>query len=188
MKARIAYLVAGAVATAGLSAAAHAQSTAPASTYKAPRNAFGQPDLGGTWSNTTLTPLQRPASYGDRLVMTPQEVAATESTRSKLLKAGAQPTNPNATVADVNKTCDLPGFPATADCAYNVGWTDAGERIMRVNGEPRASLITFPADGRIPIKPGKERPSAMGEGKADNPEDRILPSAAWSARTSPPGR
>jgi len=148
---------------------------APAA-YKAPRNALGQPDLEGTWENTTLTRMERPAQYGDRQVLTPQEVAAIEGDRAKLLQEGSKPTDPNATVQDVNQKCDLPGFPATADCAYNVGWTDAGERVMRVNGQPRTSFITYPANGRIPRRPdAKQRPSAMGEGKSDNPEDRSLP-------------
>ncbi len=38
--------------------------------YKAPLNAYGQPDLEGTWTNATLTVLERPKEYGTRLVMT----------------------------------------------------------------------------------------------------------------------
>ncbi|MGZ5954286.1 MAG: hypothetical protein ACXWKT_08510 [Caulobacteraceae bacterium] len=144
--------------------------------YKAPHNAFGQPDLTGTWTNTTLTRFERAKEFGDRSVLTSQEVAAIEGARAQLLKDGSKPTDPNATTQEVNKSCDLPGFPATADCAYNVGWTDAGEHVMRVNGQPRTSLITTPADGRIPYRPRRgETRSAMGEGVADNPEDRILP-------------
>lgn len=44
-------------------------------TYAAPRNASGQPDLGGLWTNATRTMLEREASYGDRLAMTPEEAA-----------------------------------------------------------------------------------------------------------------
>ena len=42
--------------------------------YKAPVNSYGQPDLEGTWTNATLTVLERPKEYGARLVMTPEEV------------------------------------------------------------------------------------------------------------------
>jgi hypothetical protein len=42
--------------------------------YKAPLNNYGQPDLEGTWTNATLTVLERPKEYGVRLVMTPEEV------------------------------------------------------------------------------------------------------------------
>ena len=177
MNAKIACLMGCALVALGAPtlAAAQTSTATSAKAYKAPRNAFGQPDLGGTWTNTTLTRMERAVSFGDRKALTPQEIAAIEGARAKLLADGAKPTDPNATTQEVNKTCDLPGFPATADCAYNVGWTDAGNTVMRVNGEPRTSLITFPANGRIPYKPGRTRRSAMGEGKADNPEDRILP-------------
>ena len=35
---------------------------AGAPAYHAPRNVFGQPDLEGTWTNQSLTPVERPAS------------------------------------------------------------------------------------------------------------------------------
>jgi hypothetical protein len=50
--------------------------------YKSVLNSFGQPDLGGFWSNATLTPLTRPRQLGDRAVYTPAEV--------KTLEGGAQ--------------------------------------------------------------------------------------------------
>ncbi len=57
-------------------AAAYAPvASAQATTYVAPRNALGQPDLGGLWTNATRTMLEREASYGDRLAMTPEEAA-----------------------------------------------------------------------------------------------------------------
>ena len=177
MTAKFVCLMASAVVAIGLPSIAAAQggAAAPAGAYKAPRNGFGQPDLGGTWSNTTMTGMERAVAFGERKALTPQEVATIEGARAKVLANGAKPTDPNATTEEVNKTCDIPGFPATADCAYNVGWTDGGSTVMRVNGEPRTSLITFPANGRIPYLPGKAPHFAFGEGKADNPEDRILP-------------
>jgi hypothetical protein len=43
--------------------------------YQAPLTSLGQPDLQGTWTNESFTRLERPAEYGDRLVMTPEETA-----------------------------------------------------------------------------------------------------------------
>ena len=40
-----------------------ASATARAADYHAPRNGFGQPDLQGTWTNASLTSLQRPAMF-----------------------------------------------------------------------------------------------------------------------------
>ena len=38
-----------------------------------PRTPDGRPDLSGTYDIATLTPLQRPAEYGDSLYMTPDQ-------------------------------------------------------------------------------------------------------------------
>ncbi|MDP7389771.1 MAG: hypothetical protein QF806_06520, partial [Pseudomonadales bacterium] len=37
------------------------------------RTASGHPDLSGTYNVATLTPLQRPKRYGDKLTITPKE-------------------------------------------------------------------------------------------------------------------
>ena len=121
-----------------------------AQTYKSPKNSYGQPDIGGAWSNSSLTRLERPASYGDRLVMTPKEVADAEGSRAADVEKGNRPTDPNATAQEVNATCDLKGFAPGAGCAYNQGFTEPGDLVMRVHGEPRTSFITYPANGRVP--------------------------------------
>jgi len=41
--------------------------------YVAPRNGIGQPDLTGLWTNATATGLERPARYGERLVIPAEE-------------------------------------------------------------------------------------------------------------------
>lgn len=43
--------------------------------YHAPRTPLGQPDLQGAWTNESVTRLERPAEFGDRLVMTADEAA-----------------------------------------------------------------------------------------------------------------
>lgn len=158
-------------------------STAPpvvaaAATYKAPRNAFGQPDLGGTWSNETLTGMVRPARYGNRLVATPEEVADAEGGKAAQIAESNKPTDPNASTKDLEASCEIKAADikvSVANCSYNAVWIDASQRMMRVNGEPRTSLITFPDNGRIPFKPGKGvRPNFWEEGNRDNPENRGL--------------
>ena len=37
---------------------------------------WGDPDLQGVWTHGTLTPLERPEEYGDRELLTEEEVAA----------------------------------------------------------------------------------------------------------------
>jgi hypothetical protein len=41
--------------------------------YTAPKNAMGQPDLGGLWTNATVTQLERDPRFGDRMTMTQEE-------------------------------------------------------------------------------------------------------------------
>jgi hypothetical protein len=120
---------------------------ASAATYVPPRSADGSPDLEGTWNNASLTRLERPAEYGDRGVMTREEVAAVEKKNSDLVALGNKPTDPKATVKDLPADCsDARG----TNCNYNAGWTDPGTTVMRVHGEPRTSFITFPGNGHVP--------------------------------------
>ena len=94
--------------------AAHAADKPAASAkapYKAPKNAFGQPDLGDVWSNATLTPESRPASLGDRAVYTPEEVKKMEAAVQTEVEEGNRATDPNASdrlpssLATTRSTC-----------------------------------------------------------------------------------
>ena len=179
MNAKIACWVACALATTGLTMAASAPALAApasASAYKAPRNGLGQPDLSGTWNNETLTRMERNPQFGDQLIATPDLVAQLETGRAAAMAAGNKPTDLTKSVNELNsKDCDIPGNPNGANCSYNSAWVDGSLHLMRVDGKPRTSLITFPANGRIPRLPtDKKRPDAWGEGNRDNPENRGL--------------
>jgi hypothetical protein len=124
--------------------------------YKAPRNGFGQPDLGGNWSNATLTPQARPALYGARKVLTPQEIAVLEGADAAKTAASNRRVDPNA----ADGASDNVG-------AYDRAWIDTGAGVMRVGGEPRTSLITTD-DGQPP--PAKGQPKHVlppGAGSAE---------------------
>ncbi len=150
----IATLLAGTVlATAGM---AHAQTApeAPAAeaTYKAPRTAFGQPDLQGVWSNASLTPITRPAAAGGKLVYSEAEVAEMEARVQIEIAEGDAPTDPDAPADFVQPTTvQRPEFAAAGGDVggYNRGWLDPGNSIMRVNGEARSSILTTP-NGQFP--------------------------------------
>ena len=67
----------GAVAVALMSfapGAAVGQTAAPEN-WTAPRTAFGQPDLQGTWENNRATPMERPEQFGDKATLTDEELA-----------------------------------------------------------------------------------------------------------------
>src|SRR3954447_14478222 len=88
-------LVAAAL-TAALPAAAQTSPAAVAKGYKAPRNAFGQPDMSGVWSNATITRLERDPKYGERMTLTADEAKAIEGasdTRNARLRANTDTSN-----------------------------------------------------------------------------------------------
>jgi len=144
--------------------------------YKAPRTSLGQPDLQGVWSNATITPLTRPAKYGDRLVLTPAEAAAIEgANRDKVARADA-PTPPDLKVTDLkNADCGADGISGL-NCGYNQGWKDSEANLIEFNGEKRTSILTSPANGQFPppAKEAQERRRGRGFGGADGPEARGL--------------
>ncbi len=95
---RIKFLAMGAVAALALGVGAFGVSAfaAEPAPYKAPRLAFGQPDLGENWSNVSLTPETRRGSMANRAVLTEDEVKAIESGAVKALDDANQPTDPDA--------------------------------------------------------------------------------------------
>ena len=160
-------------------AAAQTSPAAVAKGYKAPRNAFGQPDLAGVWRNATITRLERDPKYGERLILTPAEAKAIEGAsdqRNARLRAN--------TDTSIKKVDDLPECQSGAQgaaCGYNAFWTDPGTRLVRIGGEARTSILTAPATGRLPGRPTSSNGAAAtgrarGQlgGNFDNPENRAL--------------
>jgi len=106
-------------------AAAQAPSKAPVSTpvstpaaksWKAPRTPEGVADLQGYWTNSTLTPLERPKGLGSKEFYTDQEIAeAQKKDRERLALNVAEglPTEPG-TAADGTKL-DRPYFTVSYD-------------------------------------------------------------------------
>jgi hypothetical protein len=175
-------LLAG-VAAAPLTAAAADAKAAPAkaeAAWKTPRNAFGQPDLSGFWSNATLTPMTRRPQFKSQLNYTPEQVKEMEANAAAEIEEGNEATDPNAP-AEAPKTANpniRPEFAAAGGDVggYNRGWLDPGNHVMRVNGEPRTSLITTP-DGQVPPRKAGAPPAPRfggGMGSFDNPEQRSL--------------
>ena len=172
--------------TTALCAAPLAVSAAPAP-YKAPRTAFGQPDMMGFWSNSTLTPVMRPAKLGERAVYTEDEVKTLEAAVVEEVEEGNKPTDPNAPAEapKVDPAKVRPEFAAAAGDTggYNRGWLEPGQQLMRVAGQPRTSILTT-ANGQIPPRragapaaTGFGAPRAAGARRMnsfDNPETRAL--------------
>jgi len=127
-----------ALAVALLSSAYGATAFAQAA-YKAPRNAAGQPDLQGLWTNASLTNLERPGNFTG-LTMTEEEAKALEARRAAANVAGNRNSDPTA------------GAPrAGGDVGgYDIGWIDPGTTMARIGGKARTSFIVDPPNGRLP--------------------------------------
>jgi hypothetical protein len=124
----------------------------------APRLPWGDPDLEGTWTNATLTPLQRPTELGMKAFFTPEEAAAFNKQRVEQTNA------------------DRP-LRAGEVGAYNDAFFERGQGGVKTR---RTSLVIDPPDGRLPVlMPEAQRQVEARQRKAiaspaDGPEDRWL--------------
>jgi hypothetical protein len=168
--------------SAGVALFTHASTSAQAPSgiakpWTMPRTPDGKPDLQGSWSNATLTPLER--AEGTPLVMTKEQVVARE-------KGFADRVERLAADSDPNRPAPPKGGDGSTGAAgmvggYNNFWIDPGDRVAIVNGEPRASLIVDPPPGRVPPTTPESRQRgqarlamAKGRGQYDHPELRPL--------------
>jgi hypothetical protein len=145
------------VAAGGYLHAQAAQKTAAAKKWTPPRTADGHPDLQGTFDFATATPLERPASLANKAVLTDEEAAAFEKQQA----------------ANRQRIDDAP-LPAGQVGGYNQFWYEFGTKVV---GDRRTSLITDPADGRLPpLLPAAQKRAdgrrAQLRRLADGPEDR----------------
>ena len=114
---------------------------------------WGDPDLQGTWTNRTTTPLERPSEFADQSVLTGDERAELD--------------------AEAERNRDRPPPPGRTG-GYNSFWLDRGKR------SEQASLIIDPPDGRLPAKTERVREkdaafeAARAGGEPDSWEDLNL--------------
>jgi hypothetical protein len=105
-----------------------------------PRTADGHPDLQGTWTNATLTPMERPASFAGKLNVTDAEAKVFEQKSDKELKDG-----------DGKSDSDFHRAAGSGETGgYNALFIDRGAELARVDGVKRSSLVIDPPDGKIP--------------------------------------
>jgi hypothetical protein len=159
------------------------------------RRPDGRPDLSGMYDIATLTPLQRPAQYGDRLELSPDEAAALTKHWLDNLAKDNEPSDPNRGAPPKGGTdIYVPEFTGAAGevGGYNAFFVDIGDGTFQVDGKYRTSIIVDPPDGRYPplSKRGEERRAAsapfrhkntgtawwidMPAGPYDDPEARPL--------------
>ena len=169
--------------------------------YSPPRTPDGHPDLQGTYDAATMTPIERPAQYGDRLVLTKDEAYAIEHYEEVRMEKGSAPSDANRAAPDVggdrSKTQSYleQVFRAGGGVVggYNTFWISPGQELATIHGEKRTSIIIDPPNGQMPpIKAeARERNAkilatrvspdaaegdtrAVPQGQYDNPEARPL--------------
>ncbi len=133
-------LVRGALASFALTMCA----VSAASAQTGPHNE--RPDLGGIWTNRSLTPLERPDGVETLVLSEAQATALSDQNIwKKLNKEQAAPIDVSEPLA-----ADDAEFATRAHAAF---WVDPGTQFGKVNGEYRSSIIVEPANGRVPWKP-----------------------------------
>ena len=180
MTGRLSSLVALGGLAAGLlgpAAPATAQSGAGAGGWVVPRTPDGVPNLQGNWTNATLTPLERPPEQSPAL--TKDEATAIEQGQAEVVAERAEASDPDRPPPEAGGTFTVCIDSATG--CYNEVYRDPGEQIASVHGEYRSSLITLPANGRIPEVTEATRRSVREDrafrdefGPYDHPELRPL--------------
>jgi hypothetical protein len=117
-----------ATATAACLAPQAEEQAAASKARTAPRTAWGDPDLRGVWTGSSITPLERPEQFAGREFLTEAEAAAIEERAAR----------------DRVDRPPKPGDPGT----YNQIWFDPASTVVPTR---RTSLIVDPPDGRLPF-------------------------------------
>jgi len=155
-----------------------------------PRTPDGHPDFQGLYDVATVTPLERPAEAGGRLVITNEEAAAAEAyDRQREAKDGAQisgdrgaPPAGGERVATKTWLEAVEQFAGGGTGGYNRFWLEQGRQIIVIDGQKRSSILIDPPDGKVPpMKPeARQRNARLRAASVD-------PSAGEAAVSGPPG-
>jgi hypothetical protein len=157
-------------------AAGSAAASAAAAPYRAPRTAFGAPDLQGIWTNSSITMLQRPPNMKS-LIATDAQAAAMEQGFRQFVGDYLAPT------ADP----DAPAPPVVEE-APQADILEMDLHLARIDGQMRTSWIVDPADGRLPFtEAGKKAVKAAEHEDYAGPEGRPLSERCLIGVGSPEG-
>lgn len=134
--------------------------------YQVPRMADGKPDLQGTWSNTSITRLQRSGEYSSLIIEAEQVEGLTNAHPQVVRQKTDDGLNPEDGLLD--------GKDLGRGRGYNAFWIDPGKEFGLVKNTRRSSWIVDPSNGRIP-RNKKPSPRSMGNrNESAGPEVRSL--------------
>jgi hypothetical protein len=129
-----------------------------------PRTPWGDPDLQGVWNYGTMTPLERPAQWAGKEVLTPAEAEAYEK-------------------QTVSRRSENDAVTAGPD------WWEQQNNVLK---NRRTSLVVDPADGRIPPTTAEYQARTAGRGRGrgaaiQDPENLALQDrcVVWPAASPP---
>jgi hypothetical protein len=156
-----------------------------------PRTKDGHPDLSGVYDIATVTPVERPAEAGGRLVLTKEEAAAVAAyERQREAKddaplAGDRAAPPVGGERVATKTWleAVEQFAGGGTGGYNRFWLEGGRQMITVDGQKRSSILIDPPDGKIPpMKPEARQRIARLRAAAVDPS-----AGEATAASGPPG-
>ena len=149
--------------------------------WTVPRMPDGRPDLQGTWTTQTFTPLERPDHLADQEFFTEEEAAALQR---QLTAEGVDPLARDAVELDDAEAREQRLYQVNRDSSYvhydNEIWLRT--QVPKGLSSRRTSLITDPPNGRVPplTRAARERSAAAREhrgargGQFDGYENRPL--------------
>jgi hypothetical protein len=168
---------------------AQAPPAAPKKPKPIARTADGKPDLQGMYDVATITPLERPAEFGNRGSLTVEEAAALEKGEREWNQRSLEPDKADRNAPPVGGETDKPKtFLSTlfrggggVVGGYNTFWLAGGTNVVSIDGQLRTSIIVDPPNGRVPpMKPAaREKLQKLLAARVD-------PSASESDAGGPP--
>jgi hypothetical protein len=151
--------------------------------WSPPRMSDGRPDLQGTWTNASITTLERADRYPST-VLKSEEVEKLTFDHPQLVRLRTED------IANTPATGLLTGRDLLMGRGYNAFWIDPGTRFGVVKGETRTAWITDPPAGKIPYHEEGRKLVHAADAKLgySDPESRPLPDRclATGGRTGPP--
>ena len=167
---RTALLIAVTIALAVPATAAAQIERDPQAGWTPARTPEGVPDLQGTYTFRTITPMERPEEHEGRVTLSAEEAAEYEEARRR---------SQNRDLFDPIQGAPWAGYAPRAEggvLSYNEFWYERGVELTR---DKRTSLVVDPPNGRIPyFDAAREKirltRANLSAGFADSYTDRSL--------------